>query len=127
MALAVDTLPTEVLLTVTSKDLADENTVPPVKVPVVAFATVNVDAVWVAMVNVPLNAAFENPNTTTVLPTNNPKVLGVTVYVAVPPVLFTLTENIAVTSEIVAFETLNPLGVTPVTDIVLPVVTPCAY
>jgi hypothetical protein len=129
MALAVDTFPTEALLTVTSKDLLDENTVPPVKVPplLVAFATVNVLAVCVAMVNVPLNAAFENPKTTTLTPASNPKVLGVTVYVAVVPLPLTVTENIPVTFEIIAFETLNSIGVTPVTDIVLPVVTPCAY
>ncbi len=129
MALAVDSLPTEALLTVTSKDLLDENTDPPVKVPplLVRFGTVNVLAVCVAMVNVPLNAAFENPKTTTVTPAINPKVLGVTVYVAFVPSPLTVTENIPITFEIVAFETLNPLGVTPVTDIVLPVVTPCAY
>jgi hypothetical protein len=38
-----------------------------------------------------------------------------------------VTENIAVTDDIVAFETLNVVGVTPVTVIVLPVVTACPY
>jgi hypothetical protein len=86
---------------------------------------VNVDVVWDPIVKeTPLNAVFENPKTTTVDPANNASVLGVTVYVAVVPSPFTVTENIAWTDEIGA-ETLNVDGVTPVTVIVLPVVMPC--